>query len=453
MITTKFQKEYALLEKTQRFFMLSFFVYIVIVAGSYIQIPGSLNVGYKRNGAFYYGVENVSFTRIQRSALPRYDHFVSSGSVDQLAMFYSTWKVEPSTLPVKKSPDRKKIIIWNPTSIWPTPKAIPCLSMPQCEFIKKTKRRRRGKFQTEDADAIIFRGIFGIPKVYSRNWFPKTRPEHQIWIYFPFDCPPITRGIDLISYGGVFNWTMSYRNDSDILAPWGHITPVYKALAENPPAPNKDYAKQKNKLVIWYVSDCYKYMTRFVYAAELSKHIQVDVFGVCGNVSGSCPKNRTDRSCIKEHVRPYKFYLAFENFKCVEYITEKFWHNSVDYDIVPIVLGPSKGDYERVAPPNSFVHVDDFESPEAMANYLTYLDHNDEEYNRYFAWKTNPPKNLPDFESRFCEVCKKLLQASPTERKVYTDVERWWKGGNYEFCEPIVWDGPLRGKKNAAHFP
>ncbi|CAH1233732.1 Hypp817 [Branchiostoma lanceolatum] len=91
---------------------------------------------------------------------------------------------------------------------------------------------------------------------------------------------------------------------------------------------------------------------------------------------------------------------------------------------------------------------------QVLANYLKYLDQNDDEYYRYFAWKTNPPKNLPDYESRFCELCKKLVQASPTERKVYTDIDRWWRGENYEFCQPMMWVGAAHSKKEyAARFP
>ncbi|XP_078590513.1 alpha-(1,3)-fucosyltransferase 7-like [Branchiostoma floridae x Branchiostoma japonicum] len=443
------KKEHGLFKKCERVMVLCMFMYIVFIVRSYLSIVSVIlnhMVGYNKTEVLPYEVGNVSL--IQRSGLPNYDLFLPSDAEHPSARFYSTWNVNASTLPSKKSSDRKKVIIWNPTSRWPTPNAIPCLSLPQCEFVKKKRR----EIKTEDADAIIFRGIHGIPHKYRRNWFPKTRPDHQIWIYFAFECPHLTRGIDLISYAGVFNWTMTYRTDSDILAPWGHITQVYKALAENPPTPNKDYAKDKNKLVIWYVTDCYQYLSRTKYATELIQHIKVDVFGACGDVKGSCPKG--DRECLKEHVRQYKFYLAFENFRCIEYITEKFWHNSLDYDIVPVVFGASKGHYERFTPPNSFIHVDDFESPEALAKYLNYLDQNDDKYNEYFAWKTKPPKNLPElFESRFCDVCKKLLRASPTERKVYTDLDRWWRGENYEYCEPIVWDGRLKGKNNAVRFP
>ena len=61
--------------------------------------------------------------------------------------------------------------------------------------------------------------------------------------------------------------------------------------------------------------------------------------------------------------KKYKFYLAFENSNCVDYITEKFW-DSLKHKLLPIVMGARVEDYEAVAPPNSFLHVDSFSGPE-----------------------------------------------------------------------------------------
>ncbi len=55
--------------------------------------------------------------------------------------------------------------------------------------------------------------------------------------------------------------------------------------------------------------------------------------------------------------------------------------------MVPIVLGANKEDYLDVAPPNSYINVDDFKSIEELADYLKYLDKNDTAYAAYFAWK------------------------------------------------------------------
>ena len=40
---------------------------------------------------------------------------------------------------------------------------------------------------------------------------------------------------------------------------------------------------------------------------------------------------------------------------------------------VPIAMGAARKTYERVAPPHSFIHVDDFVSPQKLAEYLHVL--------------------------------------------------------------------------------
>lgn len=40
--------------------------------------------------------------------------------------------------------------------------------------------------------------------------------------------------------------------------------------------------------------------------------------------------------------REYRFYLAFENSNCKEYITEKFFVTALGHNILPIVMGASR---------------------------------------------------------------------------------------------------------------
>ena len=58
--------------------------------------------------------------------------------------------------------------------------------------------------------------------------------------------------------------------------------------------------------------------------------------------------------------RDYKFYLAFENSLCRDYVTEKFY-NPLLFSTVPIVYG--EADYEAIgAPTNSYIDVKHFSS-------------------------------------------------------------------------------------------
>ena len=50
-------------------------------------------------------------------------------------------------------------------------------------------------------------------------------------------------------------------------------------------------------------------------------------------------------------------------------------------------MGARPEDYARSAPFKSYIHVDDFESPKELAEYLHKLDEDDNLYNEYFKWK------------------------------------------------------------------
>jgi len=53
---------------------------------------------------------------------------------------------------------------------------------------------------------------------------------------------------------------------------------------------------------------------------------KVDIYGKCG--SHECPRTQSDE-CFKTIEQNYKFYLAFENSNCKDYITEKFYVNGL----------------------------------------------------------------------------------------------------------------------------
>ena len=47
-------------------------------------------------------------------------------------------------------------------------------------------------------------------------------------------------------------------------------------------------------------------------------------------------------------------------------------------------MGAELEEYQRVAPQNSFIHVNQFKGPKELAEYLHVLDHDDKQYNEYF---------------------------------------------------------------------
>lgn len=118
------------------------------------------------------------------------------------------------------------------------------------------------------------------------------------------------------------NWTATYRTDSDIVAPYGKW--MYYDENVKRKSQSRNYAQGKTKKVAWMVSNCHSQNKRIEYVEELQKYIDVDIYGRCG--THFCARNE---KCLKRIGQEYKFYLAFENGNCREYITEKFFENAL----------------------------------------------------------------------------------------------------------------------------
>jgi glycoprotein 3-alpha-L-fucosyltransferase len=119
--------------------------------------------------------------------------------------------------------------------------------------------------------------------------------------------------------------------------------------------------------------------------------------------------------------------LAFESTTLrIDYITEKFWR-SLSYGVIPIVIGPKRQDYERVAPPNSFIYAKDYNDSQALAKHLYDVSTNPNEYEKYHRWRINYETRYlgQDVEPvRFCELCYKLN--TNRDRIWYTNLNQYF---------------------------
>ena len=245
----------------------------------------------------------------------------------------------------------KKILFWNGAASWGIRPGRGIFLKEQCPVsscVIATNRR-----EGPSADLVVFKDHFTMPGMERR--------AEQLWMIFMLESPVHTQ---LFKHKEVFNWTATYRSDSTVVAPyerWQYYNDNTRAMDQQ-----LDYAANKTKKVAWFVSNCGARNGRLEYARNLSKFIDVDIYGSCGDKR--CP--RASHGCLDMLDTDYKFYLAFENSNCVDYITEKFFVNGLKRNILPIVMGASRESYERSAPDNSFLHVDDFSSPAQLAEYL-----------------------------------------------------------------------------------
>ncbi|KAL3286435.1 hypothetical protein HHI36_000943 [Cryptolaemus montrouzieri] len=278
----------------------------------------------------------------------------------------------------------------------------------KCEYSNCFTTNNRSLLNIDEFSAIVFHHAD-----FKSNDLPQVRSSKQYYIFFNLESP-------LNSFtkprNDFYNWTMSYRSDSDIVHPYGYFT---KRITTYQFPSIENLRKRKGKF-IWMVSNCITPSKREMLVEEINKHIKVDVIGKCAEtLSISCPK--TDgKKCYNFIEKNYKFYLSFENSLCKDYVTEKLF-NILQKNVLPIVYGSA--DYSNIAPPNSYINVRNYRNISEFIEYIKQLDENPELYLRYLQWKKeNVIEIYP--QKALCDLCKKLNEVKVY--KTYKDLMSWW---------------------------
>ncbi|XP_052812476.1 4-galactosyl-N-acetylglucosaminide 3-alpha-L-fucosyltransferase FUT6-like isoform X1 [Mya arenaria] len=237
---------------------------------------------------------------------------------------------------------------------------------------------------------------------------PNERNPNQAWIFYTLESPynilwqQEHKRPDWLN---MFNWSWTYKPDSDIFHPYGILQTRAMTLQRN----YSEIFRKKTKLAAWAVSHCGAVSKRDRYV-ELLNHLSsdgnasiVDIFGSCKGAL-SKPSKEQIENILDEN---YKFYLGFENSLCPDYITEKFFMY-YKRDVITIVRG--MGEYEKYFPKGSFLNTKDFPSPEDLAKFIVNLAVDEERYIEYLRMKDRFSVKERGFmyQDAVCSICHKL---------------------------------------------
>ena len=316
-----------------------------------------------------------------------------------------------------KNKTKRLILLW--TTFWRTQfwTEVDTLGMPGCA---RSCDVTTDKSKIAEADAILFH--------WGDLWWwtqlPVYRRPNQIWAFFNLEPPH--KQSNLAKWNNVFNWSISYRQDSTVFVPFGSYSPLSadEKVSTSKERGNRNYAKEKKYNISLTSSNCYDDARRYRLAAEINQYIKVDMFGKCN-----------DKVCVfntpecDEKLKLYKFQLALENSYCRDYFSEKFWE-TFEKDVVPIVAW--KQSPGNLAPPHSYINIFDFPDIKSFSNYLMKVLQNDELYNSYFKWKLAYKAGC-HYNCQWCPICEKL--SSPeVPLQVIRDPYRWLRD---DTCDPF----------------
>lgn len=261
--------------------------------------------------------------------------------------------------------------------------------------------------------------------------FHNHEPQSPDWRNLPSFRKP--------AWKSAFNWTMTYRFDSDLVDLYGLMVKRDRPLRKN----YTQILAKKTKFAAWLVSHCSTYGQREKYVNMMRQYVAVDAYGTCSSLK--CPRSEDD-SCFNMINESYKFFLSFESEFCKDYISEKLFRY-LEADTVVVARGDNT--YNQHAPPGTFVNTNDFKTVKDLTNHLLFLDQHPEEYVKVLEAKDRYQPVYEDYPIRdakgnigfmhyhyegvpFCEMCRRLWNLDQ-HRQVVADIVQWFDKGN---CVP-----------------
>lgn len=294
-----------------------------------------------------------------------------------------------------------------------------------CQDVKKFCKVTNNFSDAAGADAFVFhnRNFYETNLILPR--LKQIRRPDVPWVLWSIESPSNDK-FPPEKY--LFNWTMTYRKDADLWAPYGYLDKRKEPL-------NYDLNaiwNSKNKTATWLGSNCQAPNNRFfLIKYMIHKGLEADIWGACGHPAGICEGVlKQTEPCVLELIRPYKFYLAIENSNCKNYVTEKFWKSLDDRMIVPIVL-KRETVRELGVPDSAYIAVDDFKTLSEFIDFVKKVGGDKELYLKYHEWRRGYRVVFDNGFSGWCSLCKRLQdkQEILDNQNSYGDVDRWHSFG------------------------
>ena len=286
----------------------------------------------------------------------------------------------------------------------------------------------------------------------------------QVWIMWNDEATPVKAAFNDLS--PLFNWTMSYKTNAEVYeGAYGFVTPAAAAKAHISPAAitstklavlHEHFARRQNA-ALWFVSNCAA-VKRIQQVLELSRFYPVHIYGRCdplqalgmsesqaaseypylrlrtdvvvdgggggggggdlvaAAVVAAAPKRCAAGSeCEARLFASFKYFLAFENTNCTDYITEKLWR-TLGKSMIPVLMQPDVASYRRMRlPAAAFIHVGSETLGGDMKRVGAYLRRVDADFDAYFSHVKWPHVYVNvSYDGRLlephrmCSLCKRL---------------------------------------------
>ncbi|XP_034109184.1 alpha-(1,3)-fucosyltransferase C-like [Drosophila albomicans] len=269
------------------------------------------------------------------------------------------------------------------------------------------------------ASLIIDAVIVNADRPYSLLGLEKISHAENFLLVFAAKNPLIIAQNPLTQYSPYyFNFTMSYRLDSDIRLTEYYFSSLTLQTVIKFEQPDRNFmmnTEMKSTLrhrlegkefLAGYISfnDSYTTRSQIVYLENLQQHMNLTDIQNCAIVN----------DCSS-----YKFMLIFEPTSCPDFVNSHILEAMLNF-VVPVVISP--GNISQLVPPGSYIDGADFVSPERLAQFLIKVSAESHLYAQYFWWHSK--YQLNQIREPYCSICAALKK--PKRQRQPEEFSKWW---------------------------
>ena len=165
--------------------------------------------------------------------------------------------------------------------------------------------------------------------------------------------------------------------------------------------------------IAMFISNC-NVEDRYFYLERLMDHVHIDSYGNCLHNTDRESDRHTGNwaEAEKEVLSKYRLAIAYENTISPEYITEKAFL-ALSAGAIPVYKGPPEI-YHHIPDRHNIINIDDYASPEELAEYLQRVLDDDE---LYLHHATLNMTKVEEYKRTVCsdgpvacQMCEKVYQ-------------------------------------------
>lgn len=220
-----------------------------------------------------------------------------------------------------------------------------------------------------------------------------------------------------------FDITLNYNRNATI---WSNYLYVPFHKGEFSRSRWNKASEPKHNAMCVFITNCVQERLDVIF--KLRKYVPLRSYGACAH-NAKIEHRTGDRSEEKvNELSQCRFYLAFENSRWEDYVTEKFFEGFKAHGKTIMIYRGTPNIREYVSDRRAFINIDDFDSLDELGRFLRRMNNDPEEFEKYFSMTDDEAETLRNELNSFhyknvihstCKLCTAVAEMTLARQALF----------------------------------